>query len=104
MDRQRKKLTWGQYLNRYKGVSKPVTNCRGQEFPSIGSAARYFKITHSNIYSCLRSQSKNKSANRSAGKYSDGTKVKWRENLSSNGSPDLLITARDSLTMSLRNE
>lgn len=69
-----------------------MTNCRGQEFPSIGAAARYFRIGHANIYSCLRAQSKN----RSAGKYSDGTKVKWKENLLSNGSPSLLITTRGS--------
>lgn len=54
---------------------QPVVNCRGKTFNTINEAARFYNITKkSNIGQCCLG---NRS---SAGKYLDGTSIKWRFN------------------------
>ncbi|MCK5605518.1 hypothetical protein KAR91_26735, partial [Candidatus Pacearchaeota archaeon] len=53
---------------------KPVINCRGEIFPSLTEAVNYYHMKgHTGISACLSTPPRSKSA----GKYLDGTPVKW---------------------------
>lgn len=62
-----KGLRWGK-LN---GKSRSVVNCRGQVFETVTDAAKEFKRTTNNISRACKGQLNY------AGKYEDGTPVKW---------------------------
>lgn len=55
--------------------SKPVINCRGEIFHSLKEAVIHFNLKDvSSIGKCISTPPRNKSA----GRYPDGTKIKWK--------------------------
>jgi hypothetical protein len=53
-------------------VSRSIINCRGEVFSSLKQASKVVGIGNTTICECLKGRSN------SAGKYSDGTRIKWK--------------------------
>jgi hypothetical protein len=52
--------------------SKVVINCRGEEFPTIRSACLKYSIGRVTLSSAINGERVH------AGKYEDGTRIKWK--------------------------